>query len=481
MKNKRWPVFLWAALAISALVIVVRIRWGEPHYHLMAISSWLAKYGDGPGNYQPSPDADLALRQIGSNAVPYLVNLLHSTNSNSHYTFIFDADKIPRGMSRPWTPPASGVGGSLKAWSIGLNSRFQKVTVPASWDHWKVYLAFQALGEEGKAAIPDLVKLAGHPDVNSNPSGTGEAPPISFWKDNQSISMFCAQSSTYLLSSRPVFPAAAPYVIYSGIVPQPFLSEGEIAAWSLAFIGAEGVPPLTGLLTNSSPQIRCRAAVALGLAGKSAEPALPALLNALHDSDRNTRRKAADALGCIAQQPGLVVPALTRLLDDPDVEDIAIKALGDFRDRATNAIPALLTLFQAEYNSPDQTRGQYRSDEVALALNNIAPEVAGKEIMPRLIDRIHHPASPWNQYMTLNTLGQMTNQLPVAMPVLLEALDNPDNYIRIEVVYAVGRFGSAATSAIPKLISLSTSQDTNLCRLVTNTLDKMDPLWRNHR
>jgi HEAT repeat protein len=483
MKNKRWRVFLWVALGISALVIViiVRIGWGEPHYHLMAISSWLAEYGDGPGNYKPSPGADLALRQMGSNAVPYLLQLLHSTNSHSRYTFIFDADKTPRGLSRPWTPPASGFGGRLKAWSVGLNSRFQQVTVPASWDHWKAYLAFQALGAEGKAAIPDLVRLAGNPDFNSNPSGTGEAPLISFWQENQVISMFVAQSSTYQLSSSPVFPAVSPGVIHWGIVPRPFLSEGEIAAWSLACIGAEGVPPLTGLLTNSSPQIRCRAAVALGLMGKSAEPALPALLNALHDSDKNTRRKAADALGCIGQQPGLVVPALTQLLDNPDVEDVITKALGDFQDRATNAIPALLTRFQAEYNSLNQTIGQYRSDDVALALNQIAPEVAGKEIIPRLIDRIHHPASPWNQSMTLGTLGRMTNQPDVAMPVLLEALDNSNNFARNQVVYDIGRFGSAATSAIPRLISLSTSQDTNLCRLATNTLDKIDPLWRNHR
>ena len=83
--------------------------------------------------------------------------------------------------------------------------------------------------------------------------------------------------------------------------------------------------------------------------------------------------------------------------------------------------------------------------------------------------------------MTLSTLGQMTNQPDVAMPVLLEAMDNPDNNTRNQVVYDVGRFGFAATSAIPKLISLSTSQDTNLCRNATNTLDKIDPRWRNHR
>jgi HEAT repeat protein len=486
MKSKRWRVFSLVALGTFALVIVIvivivfRIGSGEPRYHLLPISSWLAKYGDGPDNYKPSPEADFALRQMGSNAVPYLLQLLHSTNSHSRATFIFNADKTPRGLIRPWTPPASGISGHLKAWSVGIGSRFQRVTIPAGRDHWKVYLAFQALGAKGKAAIPDLVKLASNPDVPSNPSGTGEVPPIRFWKDNKQISIFVAQSSNYLLSGHPVFPAANMF-IYSGLIPQPFLSDGEVAAWSLASIGSEAVPALTGLLTNSSAQIRCRAAVTLGLAGKPAEPALPALLNALNDSDRNTRREAADALGCIGQEPNLVVPALTRLLDNPDMEDVSANALGDFGDRGTNAIPALMTRFQAEYNSVDQTIGQYKSDDIALALNRISPEVARKDIIPRLIDRIHHPGSPWNQQMTLSTLGQMTNQPDLAIPVLLEAFDNPDNYTRIQAVYSVGGFGSAATSAIPRLISLSTGQETNLCRLATNTLDKIDPGWRNHR
>jgi HEAT repeat protein len=515
MKTAAMLVWLCAACCgaqtnVTGVVIDTDGR-SEPHYHLMALSSWLAKYGDGPGNYKPSPEADLALRQIGSNAVPYLLHLLHSTNSHSRYTFILNADKTPRGLTRPLTPAASGFGGRLKAWSVGMESRFQQVTIPASWDHWKAYLAFQALGAEGKAAIPDLVKLAGNPDGDSNP------PLISFWKDNENVSTFVATRPPYLPSSRPVFSAASSRG-YWGFGPGAFLPDGEIAAWSLAFIGTEGVPPLTGLLTNSNPQIRCRAAVALGLAGKSAEPAVPALLNALHDSDKNTRRKAADALGCIGQQPDLVVPvliklllfdnpdmedvaaaalalgcigqrpdlivpALTRLFDYPDMEDIAAKALGDFRDRATNAIPALLTLFQAEYTALNQARGEYRSDDIALALNNISPEVARKEIIPRLIDRIHH-GSPWSQSMTLNTLAKMTNQPDLVMPVLLEALDRPDirpYYTRHQAAYDLGRFGSAATSAIPRLISLSTSQDTNLCRLATNALDKIDPGWRNHR
>ena len=83
--------------------------------------------------------------------------------------------------------------------------------------------------------------------------------------------------------------------------------------------------------------------------------------------------------------------------------------------------------------------------------------------------------------MTLNTLGQMTNQPDLVIPALLAAMDNTNNYIRSTIVYQLGGFGPAATSAIPKLISFSTSQDTNLCRLATDALDKIEPGWRTGR
>ena len=489
-------------LALGLLGVVSTVKWREPWYHWKPISSWLAEYGAGPADYKPSPQADNALQQIGSNAVPYLLKLLLSTNSHSYYTFVVKENQ--RGMSPVWTPPASTVAEHLKAWSISLRLRFQRVTVPASWNHWKAYLAFQALGSAGSSAIPDLVRLARNPDTNSSPSNTREAPPISFWKDKKNILIFAAQSSTYLSHGYPVFPVSI-FITGGGFVPQPFLSDGEIAAWSLAAIGEDSVPPLMLMLTNSDPRLRCRAATALGMMGKAAEPAVSALVKELDDwggstsAERrhldpyaywpspgsvpfdpvsNARREAADALGCIGQQPDLVVPVLIKVFGDYDVESTAIGSLGAFGERATNAIPALLTFFQTEYNSPNQTRGQYRIDDVALALNKISPETTRKEVMPLLIYRIRNPKSPWNQSMTLNTLGQMTNQTDMVIPILLEALNSTDNYIRSTIVYQLGDFGPAAKSAIPKLISFSAGQDTNLCRLATNTLDKIDPGWR---
>lgn len=412
----------------------------EPSYQGKTLSAWLEDYGAGPGNYKPSPQADEALRQIGPETVPYLLQLLHATNSAE------------------------------------TNS---PAPIPASWKHWKAYLGFQGLGPEGRSAIPDLIKLAIDPSDNSNPSGTGEAPQISFWSDKKNIAIFAAQSSTYVPHGSPVIPVNRIVKLWGGFVPRPFLPDGEIAAWSLAAIGADSVPPLMGMLTNSDPRLRCRAAMALGRVGKAAEPAVPALVKMLDDPDSNTRRKAADALGCIGEQPDFVVPALIKAFDNQDVESAAIESLGALGEGATNAIPIMLTLFQTEYNSPNQTRGQYMIGYVAAALNKISPELTRKEVIPLLIYRIQNPKSPWNQSMTLNTLGQMTNQPDLVIPTLLDALDSTDNPTRNYTIYQLGGFGSAAKAAVPKLVVFSTSQDTNLCRIATTALDKIEPGWRN--
>ena len=497
MKKFRRVFLLVLALALAG--IVSSVKWSEPRYHLRPISSWLAKYGDGPGDYHPSPEADFALRQMGSNAVPYLLKLLHSTNSYSYHTFVRKPDvTFSLGGSGGWN--------HLSAWWMNTRYRFQRVTVPASWNHWEAYLAFQAMGPEAEPAIPDLAKLAGDSSTNSSPSNTGEVPLISFWGDKKEIAMFAAQSSTYRLKGRSVFWSAI-MGRYGGFIPQPFLSDGEIAAWSLAAIGADSVPALMEMLSNSNPQIRCRAAMALGMIGKAAEPAVPALVKVLDDRGRsnsaewhpdpyaywpspgsvpfdpvsNARREAADALGCIGQQPDLVVPVLIKVFGDYDVESTAIGTLGAFGERATNAIPALLTFFQTEYDSPNQTRGQYRIDDVALALNKISPETTRKEVMPLLIYRIRNPKSPWNQSMTLNTLGQMTNQPDLVIPILLDALDSTDKTTRVYTFIELGGFGPVAKAAVPKLVFFSTSQDSNLCRLATDALDKIEPGWRTGR
>jgi hypothetical protein len=83
--------------------------------------------------------------------------------------------------------------------------------------------------------------------------------------------------------------------------------------------------------------------------------------------------------------------------------------------------------------------------------------------------------------MTIDTLSQMTNQPDQVIPLLLEALESTDVPVRNTTIYRLGDFGSHAKAAVPKLVFFSTGPDTNLCRLATNALDKIEPGWRtNH-
>jgi HEAT repeat protein len=475
IKKRRGLLVLMVGLLVVAIIGVFKVGSGEPRYHFRHISSWLAEYGDGPDDYNPSPEADHALRQMGATAVPYLLKLLHSTNSHSHFIFVAK-DNHQRGLYPVITPgdSSSSVGDHLKAWSVNLRSRFQRVTTPASWDHWKAYLAFQALGPEGRSAIPDLVKLASGPGTDSSPSGTSQVADINFWRDKKRIAVFVAQSPTYGPEGHPVIPIRI-FIGGSYLIIQPFLSDAEIGAWSLAAIGADSVQPLMGMLTNANAGVRVRAAIALGLMGKAAEPAVPKLVEMLSDPDANARRESADALGWIGQRPDDVVPALTKMFGDEEVLYSAITALGTIGQGATNAIPALLKLLSA---TTDKTRDHYVIHCVASALNRISSDVTRKEVIPLLIDEMQNAESPWSRSLTIDTLCQLTNQPDLIVPPLLEALERAEDPARYYIVRYFGEVGPAAKAAVPKLIPLSTGQNTNLCRVVTNSLDKIKPGWR---
>jgi HEAT repeats len=82
--------------------------------------------------------------------------------------------------------------------------------------------------------------------------------------------------------------------------------------------------------------------------------AVPALVKALNDEDWRVARDAAMALGNAAIEPEVVVPALVKSLDYPhpdrygDVRREAINALGNFGEAAQSAVPALTKIAQSD-------------------------------------------------------------------------------------------------------------------------------------
>src|ERR1019366_7196365 len=273
--------------------------WAEPSYQEKPLSVWLENYGASPRNYKPSPEADEALRHIGPEAVPYLLELLRKTNTPA-------VDEELRQIG-------AGV-------LTGTNS---SNFTPASWFHWKAYLSFEALGPAGKSAIPDLERLA-----HDDPNGTSFYPNIYGMKHIAWVAASANNSSSYVApGDGPFFDDGTAtrntnHVFFGDRLmrdTKPFLVDGEIAAWSLAAIGADAVPSLMELLNDPSPHLRQRAVEALGLVGAAAEPAVPAIIKNLEGSDFEVRQRAADALGCIGRQPEVAIPAITTALKDSDV------------------------------------------------------------------------------------------------------------------------------------------------------------------
>ena len=430
---------------------------------------WLDQYGASPGDYKPSPKADEALRRIGTNAVPHLLRLLHATNS------IATAKALEKQAASPYASTGNTAYSSAK---LRLMTFVEKYTPfrfkrppmyfetrirahphppPASWSHWHAYLGFQALGPLGKAAIPDLVKLA------HDPSGTSFYGNIQGMKRIDWVAALADNSGTYV--------AVGDSPSGGGTVQrntQPFLVDGEIAAWSLAAIGAESVAPLMELLDDPSARLKSRAAEALGMIGGPAEAAVPALIRTLHCPDLEVRERAADALGWIGRQPEIAVPALTQALTDPEegVDYYAAESLGSFRERAASAIPALLANFAS--------RDYRNKDSAALALSKISPDIAAKEVIPVLIHDVE-VSQNGSGNMSLITLGQMKDQPQLVIPALIEATDDSNQMLRNNAIRSLGSFGPAAKAAVPKLTSLTNSPDSQTRDDAVHALQKIEP------
>jgi len=210
---------------------------------------------------------------------------------------------------------------------------------------------------------------------------------------------------------------------------------------------------LVELLADPSPSLRVRAVQALGLAGGAADQAVPALIRTLNnDPNLDVRIGAADALGGIARQPDLAIPALIAALSDPmeGVVYYAAVSLGEFRERATNAIPALLLDFRSS---------DYRNkDSAALALSKISRDVTVKEVIPVLLRDVEGSQNGSGN-MSLITLSQMKDEPEWVIPVIIGATKDSNEMVRNNAVNMLGSFGPEARAAVPKLNGLTNDPD----------------------
>ncbi|HVP39832.1 MAG TPA: HEAT repeat domain-containing protein [Candidatus Saccharimonadales bacterium] len=229
---------------------------------------------------------------------------------------------------------------------------------------------------------------------------------------------------------------------------------------------AAGDPRLAGWLADAAPEVRARAALALGRMG--ARRTLPALLPLLADADSAVRARAAFAAGLVGDSAALeplgrlaadasaevrrrAVEALSRLgsrraapllgaaLRDPAREVRAEAAVGLWRLQDSSAVDATLPLL-ADPDPGMRWRGVY------------ALERSGSRRAPAAVEPLLADPDPTVRMMAARAAGRMKD--PGAVEALGRALADPAWRVRVNAAAALGAVGdSAAGPALVRALS----------------------------
>jgi HEAT repeat protein len=320
---------VYIALAVLLVMLAGVIGWQglrerEPVYQGKRLSRWVKDYAlvfRLPPNAAPStPNADEAVRQIGTNAIPTLLRMLRAKDS------------------------------PLKDKLVALAQRQHIIKIeytPAEQWNGAAPFAFGVLGAKAQSAVPALIEIANRNisfDSQSSaimalgfigPSAKEAVPSLPGWATNANAEV--REISIIGLGEIGAEPdRVVPALIHA--LHDPDAEVQGKAAWALGKLRPDAkvaVPALVEFLkdTRADEQAdRLRAIEALGFIGPSAKEAVPSLLEWATNADPNVRHYAIEALGEIHAELGRVVPVLIRALQDPEPW---------VRPYATNALKAI--------------------------------------------------------------------------------------------------------------------------------------------
>lgn len=267
----------------------------------------------------------------------------------------------------------------------------------------------------------------------------------------------------------------------SGALLGPDLRLGVSAAVALLRI-APGEGPalqkLLGALTDRSPEVRMTAADALGEIGPLARPAVPALIERLKERDPAVRQEAMEALGHVGPDARAALEPLQQALSDASatIRCTAAHALGGLGPAAHAALPMLA---RALNDVDPQTRRQsaWAMMKIGVADTQYARPVAavlGAKVddpwewaaalavlvrlsgdsVPALVTALKEGDADVRR-AAINLFLQFNVQEAVpAIPTLIEALKDPEYYVRFRSAVVLLEMGPPAAPAVPALHAL---------------------------
>jgi HEAT repeat protein len=365
------------------------LKVSEPVFQGKTASYWV-------DHIDTSDEAEKALRQIGTNAIPMLLAKLQAKDSK------------------------------FKTWLIALADKqdFMEINFKTAEDEYRLAVkGFGILGENATSAVPALIEMYDrNPTVNEriamvvgNIGPSAKAAIPSLMRRAASTNNDVRDSAVFALGQIHSAPESVVPMLIKAL-GDPFQQVRSDAVRGLAAFGTNSkaaipilldlasdshpvirsevmdalrltqgdsrvvVPVLKRALGDSNDFVRARAAYALGAFGTNSIPAIPSLLALAADTNFRVRDLTVCALGEIQSEPQIVVPVLIKALNDRDSRWIranAAEGLGNFGTNATEAIPALIELYFNE-------KKRFGADEpdivgkIRESIKKISPEAATK-------------------------------------------------------------------------------------------------------
>ena len=271
------------AVAVLFVALVSAIVWDglrsherEPVYQGKRLSVWLKSFDLST----PKEEADLAadaVRHIGTNALPVLLEMICSKDRDSRWE-------------------------SLLAWINHRQSLVHLPVQPGLARRTRAASAFHALGASAKSAVPALNQA-----LFNNPDNT--------------------EASLALVV---IGPEAMPSVMQGTTNNDPRIRAAAVRTLGgMSFDADAVVPVLIKSLKDDSGEVRFSAAFSLGEFPQESAAIVPALTESLADRDDKVRRSALYSLGLLGREARMASPLIQHALDDPSksVRFAAAKAL----------------------------------------------------------------------------------------------------------------------------------------------------------
>ena len=258
MNRHSHQLLQWLVVSVSVGMVIWWLMPRQPRYEGKPAGQWVRQLNS-PLESE-SDAAKKAIRELGTNAAPLLIEKLQATES---------------------------------ALTSNLTQLAQKQTLlkldltTASEERSQGIQGFLALGTNANSSIPDLMKLLDNPTS--------------------------ADSAAYILTE--LNNKAIPWLIQAATHTNPIVRHRVVLDLGYRHTNAPGVVPvLIHTLQDPDSKVRGAATYALSRFLEEGKTIVPALLPLLDDSDLKVRLHAAQSLGTFGEQAKAAVPALLRVV-----------------------------------------------------------------------------------------------------------------------------------------------------------------------